>query len=164
MVTMAIKELLQHTLSYSYAILENVLYPLCWVLQISGHTWYDKCCQQKPHLITNYYIGYAITASQFIQLYFLEGLNEQFTKLKSVLKYMTTYEDQKEHIFHNYIVMFSHVFKGLQYLHSKKIVHGDVKGYKVQLASCVCIWQLVLCLSSINFFRQEYFGTPNLRL
>ena len=61
------------------------------------------------------------------------GLNEQFKKHSCVLSYMAEYKDQKQCIFNNYIVMFSHVFEGLRYLHSKKIVHGDIKGYKIIL-------------------------------
>ena len=38
------------------------------------------------------------------------------------------HEDQQKCIFSNFIVMYSHVFTGLEYLHSKKIIHGDVKG------------------------------------
>ena len=59
---------------------------------------------------------------------FLEGLDEQFTKYKCILDHMVEFKDKQKYIFSNYIVMFSHVFTGLEYLHSKNIIHGDVKG------------------------------------
>ena len=61
--------------------------------------------------------------------YCLGGLDEQFGKLNCIMDHMIEYKDQQKYIFSNYIVMFSHVFKGLQYLHDNNIIHGDVKGY-----------------------------------
>lgn len=63
-----------------------------------------------------------------LRLLILGGLNEQFKQHTCVLNYMLEYKDQEQCIIGNYIVMFSHVFEGLRYLHSKHIVHGDVKG------------------------------------
>ena len=41
---------------------------------------------------------------------------------------MHHYSDEEEIIFGNFLILFLHVFRGLEYLHSKEIVHGDVKG------------------------------------
>ena len=60
---------------------------------------------------------------------YVGSLNEQFVKHKCVVDYMVEFKDQQQCIFGNYIMMFSHVFEGLKYLHSQQIVHGDVKGY-----------------------------------
>ena len=59
---------------------------------------------------------------------FIEDLHKQFGReLTCVLDYMTKYQNQEKFIFHNYTVLFRHVFKGLQYLQSKGIVHRDIK-------------------------------------
>ena len=60
--------------------------------------------------------------------YFSGGLHKFFEEYKCILDYMTNFPDEKECIFSNYIILFLHVFKGLQYLHNRRIVHGDVKG------------------------------------
>ena len=46
---------------------------------------------------------------------------------------MTKFPDQMKCIFSNYTIVFLHVFKGLEYLHNKRIVHGDVKGFNSRI-------------------------------
>ena len=66
--------------------------------------------------------------------FYLGGLDEHFKKPPEpdcIIKYMISFKDQEKCIFRNYKILFLHVFKGLQYLHSKGIVHGDVKGIHI---------------------------------
>ena len=64
---------------------------------------------------------------------YVGGLPNLFKKQNCVIKYMVNYPILKKQcrIFSNYINMFIQVFKGLQYLHSNEIVHGDVKGVEM---------------------------------
>ena len=64
-------------------------------------------------------------------IYCAGGLDEHFKKPDCVVQYMKAYKDQEKCILSNYKLLFLHVFKGLQYLHSKGIVHGDVKGINI---------------------------------
>ncbi|XP_065897013.1 uncharacterized protein [Dysidea avara] len=70
------------------------------------------------------------------------GLDEHFKKPPEpdcIIKYMISFKDQEKCIFRNYKILFLHVFKGLQYLHSKGIVHGDVKDANILVhMNCTC--------------------------
>ncbi|XP_065897018.1 uncharacterized protein [Dysidea avara] len=69
------------------------------------------------------------------------GLPNLFKKQNCVIKYMVNYPILKKQcrIFSNYINMFIQVFKGLQYLHSNEIVHGDVKDTNILVhQTCSC--------------------------
>ena len=91
-----------------------------------------------------------------------EDLCKQFTKekLTCFLDYMTVHPDQEKFIFHNYTVLFRHVFKGLCYLNRKGIVHRDIKCEDCNskqllmcqnlLASNVLVHQKCGCLSPLQ--------------
>ena len=60
----------------------------------------------------------------------VEDLQQQFTRdlnLTCVLDYMVVYPEQEKFVFRNFTVLFQHVFKGLCYLKSRRIVHRDIK-------------------------------------
>ena len=58
----------------------------------------------------------------------LGGLHKQFKTHKCIVDYMVQFPEEEDMIFNNFLILFLHVFKGLEYLHEKGIVHGDVKG------------------------------------
>ena len=63
----------------------------------------------------------------------LGGLHKQFKTHKCIIEHMYHYPDEEEIIFKNFLILFLHVFQGLEYLHEKEIVHGDVKGMQIRL-------------------------------
>jgi len=60
---------------------------------------------------------------------YVGGLHKQFEDYACILEYMKNFPDQQNCIFSNYTILFLHVFKGLDYLHIRGIVHGDVKRF-----------------------------------
>ena len=64
----------------------------------------------------------------YLYMYFLGGLHKQFSSHDCVLAYMSHYKDKEKIVFRNYVIMFLHVLRGLQYLQSRGIVHRDIKG------------------------------------
>ena len=71
---------------------------------------------------------------------------------------MLKFPGKEECIFKNYKLMFLHTFRGLSYLESKGIVHGDVKGTYVQICMCMTDYHLTY----IN--RIKHLGAANLYL
>jgi len=98
----------------SLAFVSNMLTSLCMHTKSLCATKYGVICICLVVCVTDYDVG---------------GLHEHFKKPQDcVIKYMIDFKDQEKCIFQNYTLLFLHVFKGLQYLHSKGIVHGDIKG------------------------------------
>ena len=90
--------------------------------------------------------------SNVLYVYFLGGLHKHFEECKCILEYMTKFPDQKECIFSNFIVLFLHVFKGLQYLHNRNIVHGDIKGlYNKIYIIIINMYSYLVYLFTISF-------------
>lgn len=57
---------------------------------------------------------------------------------------MVHFPGEEDTIFRNFLILFLHVFEGLEYLHGKGIVHGDVKG---TLLLCMCSYMcLYVCM------------------
>ena len=87
-------------------------------------------------------------------IFFVGGLHEQFSTspCRCVLDYMHEFKDEEKLIFYNYTVMFIHVYKGLQYLHSKGIVHGDVKG-SISMLWCIMMVRTDTTCSVIRWLQ-----------
>ena len=72
---------------------------------------------------------------------------------------MVHYSIEEDTIFSNFLLLFLHVFKGLEYLHDEGIVHGDVKGmymYAQLLYLCLCVVTLIsktILISLLEVFQ-----------
>ncbi|XP_065896972.1 uncharacterized protein [Dysidea avara] len=72
------------------------------------------------------------------------GLHKQFSSHDCVLAYMSHYKDKEKIVFRNYVIMFLHVLRGLQYLQSRGIVHRDIKVSNILVhQSCKCTLPLL---------------------
>ena len=67
---------------------------------------------------------------------------------------MIVYPDEEENIFDNFLTLFLQVFKGLEYLHSKEIIHGDVKGVSLVSGKYVRHASNNLCV--LNYMNDIY--------
>lgn len=93
-------------------------------------------------------------------------LYKQFTEkeLSCVLDYMMKYQNQQKFIFRNYTVLFRHVFEGLCYLKSKRIVHRDIKSSNILVhqtcecqspLQCMCAGGVTYLLGDMDLFSLE---------
>jgi len=72
-----------------------------------------------------------ISDKQILYILFLcplGGLHKQFSSFDCVLDYMSNYKHKENLVFQNYVIIFLHVLRGLQFLQSRGIVNRDVKG------------------------------------